>query len=76
MKWCLMGFYFLIFNTSSALELVVPIDELPNYFPDYKCPLKWEDGFFDPLRIDLIRTQVKETINDEETGYIIWTRCA
>lgn len=53
-----------------ALDLVVPMEELSSYLPSTKCHLKWEDGGFDPLRIDFNRTKGKEVMSEEEKGCI------
>lgn len=70
MKLYLIGLFFLISHFAWAVELIVPIEELAKYFPNRKCHLAWHEGAFDPLRLDHMRDQVKETISDEEIGYL------
>lgn len=58
------------FQNGLALDLAVPIQELPNYFPERKCSIKWEDSALDPLRINFTRTKDKDIVSDEEKGCI------
>lgn len=55
---------------ASAIELVVPLAELRHYFANCKSHLTWDDSGFDPLKIDVIRTQVKDTLSEDDKGYL------
>lgn len=53
-----------------ALKLVIPVEELSNYFPEKKCQIKWDDSSLDPLRIDFTRIKEKDVISEDEKSCI------
>lgn len=57
-------------HMASAIELMIPVEELRSYFANCKSHLTWDDSGFDPLKIDVIRTQVKDTMSEEDKGYL------
>lgn len=70
MKKSIIYILCLISKSLLAVELIIPIESLSQYFPTKKtCPIS-RNNDFDPLRIDLIRAQEKETITDQEASYL------
>lgn len=70
MRIYLISLIFLISKAVLALEFIVPLAEIGNYFPYRKTQDLLKDICFDPFRIDLIKAHEKERITSEEAGFL------
>ncbi|PWU06486.1 MAG: hypothetical protein C5B43_01695 [Verrucomicrobia bacterium] len=69
MRIYLIGLIFLITKIGLALEFIVPLAEIGNFFPYRKNLDLLKDVYFDPFRIDLIKVNGKENIDSQEAGF-------